>query len=51
MLVSDSALEKLEPGTAEAKKRRFSAKGAPKGMSAYAVSRDRRLTMTSSSSR
>jgi adenylate cyclase len=41
ILVSDRALEKLAPGTAEAKKRRFSAKGAPKGMTAYAVSRDR----------
>jgi adenylate cyclase len=41
ILVSDRALEKLAPGTTEARKRRFSAKGAPKGMSAYAVSRDR----------
>ena len=39
--VSDRALEQLAPGTAEAKKRRFSAKGAPKGMAAYALSRDR----------
>jgi adenylate cyclase len=37
ILVSDRALERLDPGTAEAKKRRFSAKGAPKGMSAYAL--------------
>jgi adenylate cyclase len=41
ILVSDRALERLGPGTVEAKKRRFSAKGAPRGMSAYAVSRDR----------
>jgi adenylate cyclase len=41
ILVSDRALEELPPGTAEAKKRRFSAKGAPKGMAAYAVSRTR----------
>jgi adenylate cyclase len=41
ILVSDRVLERLAPGTAEAKKRRFSAKGAPRGMSAYAVSRDR----------
>lgn len=39
ILVSGSALEQLPPGAAEAKKRRFSAKGAPKGMAAYAVSR------------
>lgn len=39
ILVSGTALEQLPPGAAEAKKRRFSAKGAPKGMSAYAVSR------------
>ncbi|HEX5990117.1 MAG TPA: adenylate/guanylate cyclase domain-containing protein [Solirubrobacterales bacterium] len=39
ILVSDRALEKLPPGTAAAKKRRFSAKGAPAGMAAYAVSR------------
>jgi class 3 adenylate cyclase len=37
ILVSDRALDQLAPGTAEAKKRRFSAKGAPKGMSAYAL--------------
>jgi adenylate cyclase len=41
ILVSDRALERLAPGTVKAKKRRFSAKGAPRGMSAYAVSRDR----------
>jgi adenylate cyclase len=41
ILVSDRVLERLAPGAAEAKKRRFSAKGAPRGMSAYAVSRDR----------
>ncbi|HEY5942696.1 MAG TPA: adenylate/guanylate cyclase domain-containing protein [Solirubrobacterales bacterium] len=39
ILVSDRALEMLEPGAAEAKKRRFSAKGAPPGMTAYALSR------------
>jgi adenylate cyclase len=39
ILVSDRALEKLGPGAAEATKRRFSAKGAPKGMNAYTVSR------------
>jgi adenylate cyclase len=37
ILVSGRVLERLAPGTAEAKKRRFSAKGAPKGMAAYAV--------------
>ncbi len=41
ILVSERALEALAPGTAEAKKRRFSAKGAPRGMSAYAVSRSK----------
>jgi adenylate cyclase len=41
IFVSDRVLERLVPGTAEAKKRRFSAKGAPKGMAAYAVSPDR----------
>ncbi len=41
ILVSDRALDQLAPGTAEAKKRRFSAKGAPKGMAAYVLSRDR----------
>jgi adenylate cyclase len=37
ILVSDRVLERLAPGTTEAKKRRFSAKGAPRGLSAYAV--------------
>lgn len=37
ILVSDRALEKLPAGAAEAKKRRFSAKGAPKDLGAYAV--------------
>jgi adenylate cyclase len=37
ILVSDRALEKLTPGTAEARKRRFRAKGAPKEVDAYAV--------------
>jgi adenylate cyclase len=41
ILVSGRALEELAPGSAEAKKRRFSAKGAPKGMAAYALSRAR----------
>ena len=39
ILVSDRALEKLPPGAAEAKKRRFSAKGAPKDVDAYALRR------------
>jgi adenylate cyclase len=39
ILVSDRVLEKLAPGAAEAKRRRFSAKGAPRGMDAYAVRR------------
>jgi adenylate cyclase len=39
ILVSDRALAQLTPGTAAAKKRRFSAKGAPPGMAAYALSR------------
>lgn len=39
ILVSDRVLEKLAPGTAEAKKRRFSAKGAPTGMDAYVIAR------------
>jgi adenylate cyclase len=37
ILVSDRVLDRLDPVMAEAKKRRFSAKGAPKGMSAYAI--------------
>ena len=39
ILVSDRVLEQLAPGAAEAKRRRFSAKGAPRGMDAYAVRR------------
>jgi adenylate cyclase len=39
ILVSERALEKLPPGSVEAKKRRFSAKGAPKELSAYALRR------------
>ena len=39
ILVSGRALETLDPGAAEAKKRRFSAKGAPRGLNAYALSR------------
>jgi adenylate cyclase len=39
ILVSGRALETLEPGAAEAKRRRFSAKGAPKGLDAYALRR------------
>ena len=37
ILVSGRALETLEPGAAEARRRRFSAKGAPKGLNAYAL--------------
>lgn len=37
ILVSGPALVKLPPGAAEAKKRRFSAKGAPKDLDAYAI--------------
>ena len=37
ILVSDRVLEKLGPGAAAAKKRRFSAKGAPKDLDAYAL--------------
>jgi adenylate cyclase len=37
LLVSDRVVEKLPPGVAETKKRRFSAKGAPKGLGAYAL--------------
>jgi len=37
ILVSGRTLEKLAPGAAEAKKRRFSAKGAPKDLDAYAL--------------
>lgn len=38
ILVSDRVLEQLAPDAAEAKKRRFSAKGAPPGTTAYALS-------------
>lgn len=41
LLVSNHTLEKLEPGTASAKKRRFSAKGTPAELSAYALTRPR----------
>jgi adenylate cyclase len=37
VLISDRALEALPAGSAEAKKRRFRAKGAPKEVDAYAV--------------
>ncbi|MDQ2630419.1 MAG: adenylate/guanylate cyclase domain-containing protein [Actinomycetota bacterium] len=37
VLVSDRVVEKLAPGVAEAKKRRFSAKGAPSDLSAYTL--------------
>jgi adenylate cyclase len=39
ILVSDRVLENLDPGTAETKRRRFSAKGAPKDVDAYALRR------------
>lgn len=39
ILVSGRALETLEPGAVEARRRRFSAKGAPKGLHAYGVHR------------
>jgi adenylate cyclase len=39
ILVSDRVVEKLDPGAAEARKRRFSAKGAPKGLAAYGLTR------------
>jgi adenylate cyclase len=39
ILVSDRALEKLPANATAAKKRRFRAKGAPKDLDAYAVSR------------
>jgi adenylate cyclase len=39
VLVSDRVLEQLGPGAAAAKRRRFSAKGAPKDLAAYAVTR------------
>ncbi|HEU4463053.1 MAG TPA: adenylate/guanylate cyclase domain-containing protein, partial [Solirubrobacterales bacterium] len=37
ILVSDRVLENLAPHSVTAKKRRFSAKGAPPGMAAYAL--------------
>jgi adenylate cyclase len=46
ILVSDTVLAKLPAAAAEAKKRRFRAKGAPKEVDAYAV---RRSTSSSSS--
>lgn len=39
ILVSDRVLERLAPGAAEAKRRRFSAKGAPSDVDAYALRR------------
>lgn len=39
ILVSDRVLEKLKPGTAKAKKRHFSAKGTPRGLGVYALTR------------
>jgi adenylate cyclase len=39
ILVSDRARETLDPAVIESKKRRFSAKGAPKDLLAYAVAR------------
>ena len=39
LLVSNHTLEKLDPGAASAKKRRFSAKGAPAELTAYALTR------------
>lgn len=39
LLVSSHTLEKLEPGAVSAKKRRFSAKGTPAELTAYALSR------------
>ncbi|MFL5833477.1 MAG: adenylate/guanylate cyclase domain-containing protein [Solirubrobacterales bacterium] len=39
ILVSDRVLEKLGPDIAESKRRRFSAKGAPKDVDAYALRR------------
>jgi len=37
VLASDHTLEALDPGAAKARKRRFSAKGVPSGLSAYAL--------------
>ena len=39
ILVSDAAQETLDPSAVESKKRRFSAKGAPRDLSAYAIAR------------
>lgn len=39
ILVSDRVLERLDPGAVEAKKRRFSAKGAPGDLAAYVLTR------------
>ncbi len=39
ILVSDRALERLDPAAVTARKRRFSAKGAPKDLAAHAVKR------------
>jgi class 3 adenylate cyclase len=39
LLVSNHTLAQLEPGAASAKKRRFSAKGTPAGLTAYALAR------------
>jgi adenylate cyclase len=39
ILVSDRARETLDPALVDSRKRRFSAKGAPKDLSAYAVAR------------
>ncbi len=41
ILVSDPTLEALAPGAVAATKRRFSAKGAPKGLTAHALKRPR----------
>jgi class 3 adenylate cyclase len=46
ILVSDTTLAQLPADAAEAKKRRFRAKGAPKEVDAYAI---RRSTSSSSS--
>lgn len=39
ILVSDRVADELDPGAVEARRRRFSAKGAPKGMAAFVVTR------------
>jgi adenylate cyclase len=41
ILVSNRTLERLPPDTAEAKKRRFKAKGAPKELRAHPLTRTR----------